>query len=233
MYPTGPEIQHPFDGKPLTREVIDENGNLRFEVTAAVLTPLRAKMADELALCTAVAVPALLILEVMQHDPSLPKLVFAAATYFFRPVFELVARKSLRRAVKMVMTAEEFRFRTWRGWRAFDRALDHRFALVLHDKARQERDLNELEERKAQQNRRVIQKRRYYQESWHLSFNYVKQRNDIVSIYGGPDARAVQARLTALDEVINARAKRGDGTAMRPEDQWVDQPGAIPETAEH
>ena len=71
MYPTGPEVQHPFDGKPLTREVTDENGNLRFEVTAAVLTPLRAKMADELAFWIAVAVPVLLILEVMQHDPSL------------------------------------------------------------------------------------------------------------------------------------------------------------------
>jgi hypothetical protein len=51
-----------------------------------------------------------------------------------------------------------------------------------------------------------------------------------VAIYGGPEARAVQARLTAIDEVINARAKRSDGTAMRPEDQWVEQPGAIPET---
>ena len=107
-------------------------------------------------------------------------------TYFFRPVFELVARKSLRRTVQMVITPEEFRFRTWRGWRAFDRALDHRFTLVLHDRAGRERDRNELEERKAQQNRRVIQKRRYFQESWHLSFNYVKQRNDIVSIYGAP-----------------------------------------------
>ena len=132
----------------------------------------------------------------------------------------------------MVITAEEFRFRSWLGWRVFDRSLDHRFALVLHDKARRERDRHELEERKAQLHRRLFKKRRYYQESWHLSFNYVKQRNDIVAIYGAPEARAVQARLTAIDEVINARAKRSDGTAMRPEDQWVEQPGAIPETAD-
>ena len=37
-------------------------------------------------------------------------------------------------------------------------------------------------------------------------------------------------RLRAIDDVINARAKRGDGTAIRPGDQWVEQPGAIPET---
>jgi hypothetical protein len=232
MNPTGPEVRHPFHGKPLTREVTDENGNLRFDVTAQVLTPERAKIADELAIWTAAAVAALLILYVMKHDPSLPKLVFAAAAFFLRPLFELAWRKTLRRTVKMVIAEQEFRFRSWLGWRVFDRSLDHRFALVLHDKARQERDKHEFEERKAQLRRRVIKKRRYYQESWHLSFNYLKQRNDIVAIYGAPEARAVQARLTAIDEVINARAKRSDGTAMRPEDQWVEQPGAIPEAAD-
>ena len=39
-------------------------------------------------------------------------------------------------------------------------------------------------------------------------------------------------RLRAIDDVINARARRGDGTAIRPGDQWVEQPGAIPETAD-
>jgi hypothetical protein len=229
MKPIGPEVRHPFHGKPLTREATDENGNLRFAVTAKVLTPLRAKIADEFAMWTAAAVAGLLILYVMNHDPSLPKLLLAAATFFLRPVFERAWRKILRRMVKMVITAEEFRFRAWLRWRIFDRSLDHRFALVLHDKARQERDRHELEERKAQLRHLVIKKRRYYQESWHLSFNYVKQRNDIVAIYGAPEARAVQARLTAIDEVINARAKRSDGTAMRPQDQWVEQPGAIPE----
>jgi hypothetical protein len=232
MSPTGPRVRHPFHGKPVTREVTDENGNLRIEVTARVLTPLRAKIADELAVWTTIAVPALLILYVMNHDPSLPKLVFAAATGFLRPWFEWVWRKGLRRTVKMVITAEEFRFRTWRGWRSFDRNLQHRFALILHDKARLERDRHELEERTAQQRKRVIKKRRYYQDSYHLSFDYLGQRNDVVTIYGRPEAQAVLARMRGVDEVINARAKRGDGTAMRPEDQWVEQPGAIPETAD-
>ncbi len=228
MQPLGRNNRHPFDGKPETHEVADENGNPEFQVSARVLTPLRAKIADELALWTTVAVPALLVLYVMNHDPSLPKLVFAAATLFLRPVFELAWRKSLKRTLKMVITAEQFRFRTWRGWRTFDRHLQHRFALILHDKARQERDKHELEERTAQQRKRVIKKRRYYQDSYHLSFDYVGQRNDVVTIYGRPEAQAVLARMRGVDEVINARAKRGDGTAMRPEDQWVEQPGAIP-----
>ena len=58
MEPNARTVRHPFEGKPLTREVTDENGNLHFEVTATVLTPLRARIADELALWTAGAVAA-------------------------------------------------------------------------------------------------------------------------------------------------------------------------------
>jgi hypothetical protein len=93
MNPTGPEVRHPFEGKPLTREVTDENGNVHFEVTAAVLTPLRARIADELALWTAGAVTALLILYVMNHDPNLLTLLLAASAWCLHPLFE-VGRKS-------------------------------------------------------------------------------------------------------------------------------------------
>jgi hypothetical protein len=116
MNPTGPEVRHPFEGKPLTREVTDENGNVHFEVTAAVLTPLRARIADELALWTAGAVTALLILYVMNHDPNLLTLLLAASAWCLHPLFKLAWRKSLRRTVHMVIAEEEFRFRTWRGW---------------------------------------------------------------------------------------------------------------------
>ena len=130
----------------------------------------------------------------------------------------------------MVITAEEFRFRGWAGWRSFDRKLQHRFALILHDKARRERDRHELEERKAQQSKKIIKKRRYYQESYHLAFEYVGQRNDVATIYGRPEAQAVLARLKGVDEVMTAHANRGGGTPLRPQQEWVEQPGAIPET---
>ena len=115
----------------------------------------------------------------MNHDPTLPVLLFAASAWFLHPLFKLAWRKSLRRNVHMVITAEEFRFRGWAGWRSFDRKLQHRFALILHDKARRERDRHELEERKAQQSKKIIKKRRYYQDSYHLAFEYVGQRNDV------------------------------------------------------
>ena len=230
MEPNTRAVRHPFEGKPLTREVTDENGNLRFEVTAQVLTPLLARIADQLALWTAGAVTALLILYVMNHDPTLPVLLFAASTWFLHPLFKLAWRKSLRRNVHMVIAEEEFRFRGWAGWRSFDRKLQHRFALILHDKARRERDRHELEERKAQQSKKIIKKRRYYQESYHLAFEYVGQRNDVATIYGRPEAQAVLARLKGVDEVMTAHANRGGGTPLRPQQEWVEQPGAIPET---
>jgi hypothetical protein len=230
MNPNGPEVRHPFEGKPLTREVTDENGNVRFEVTAAVLTPLRARIADEFALWTAAAVAALLILYVMNHNPTLPTLLFAASAWFLHPLFKLAWRQSLRHSVHLVITEEEFRFRGWAGWRSFDRKLQHRFALILHDKARRERERHELEERKAQQRKKIIKKRRYYQDSYHLAFEYIGQRNDVATIYGRPEAQAVLARLKGVDEVMTAHANRGGGTPLRPQQEWVEQPGAIPET---
>ena len=114
-------------------------------------------------------------------------------------------------------------------WISFDRALEHGFALVVHDRAREERDRNELEMLKAQQQRKVAQPKRYYQDSYHLTYQLLRQRNDITDIYGLPEARAMLTRLRAIEDTINARARRSDGSPSRPGDQWFDGPGPIPE----
>jgi hypothetical protein len=232
MQPIGRTVRLPFDGNPETWEETDKNGNPEFHVTARTLTPPRARVADGLGVATAAAVPALSILYVMNHDPTVPALAFAGATWFLRPLFEKLWREALKRKVDMVVTADEFRFRAGLKWIAFDRALQHRFALVLHDLARWERDKHELEVLKARERRKIVQPRRYYQDSYHFIYELVGQRNDITEIFGKPDAQAVLTRLRAIDEVINACAKRGGGTAINPGDQWVEQPGAIPESGD-
>lgn len=131
----------------------------------------------------------------------------------------------------MVITAEQFRFRRWIRWIAIDRTLPHTFLLRIHDLARQEHDQHELEVLKAQQRKKIVQPKRYFQESYHLCYELLDQRNDITAICGLPDAQAVLMRLRAIDGVINASVRRGDGTAIRPGDQWLGQPGEIPETA--
>jgi hypothetical protein len=148
--------------------------------------------------------------------------------WLLHPVFEKLCREGIKRRVEMVVTAAEFSFRTWTGrWIAFDRALPHRFSLKIHDLARHERDQHELETAKAQQRRKIVQPRRYYGESYHFIYELLGQRNDITEIFGQPEAQAMLTRLRAIDEVINAR-EGGDGTPLKPGDQWVPQPGVIP-----
>jgi hypothetical protein len=232
MQPIGRTVRRPFDGNPKTREETDDSGNLAFRVNARVLTPTRAKVADKLGEITAVVLMVLSGLCILDHDVPPTALLFAAAIWFLHPLFEKAWREAIKRNVEMLVTEDQFRFRRWMRWISIDRVLPHRFALVVHDLARQERDKHELETLKAQKRGKIVQPRRYHQDSYHLCYELLGQRNDIAEIWGRPDAQAVLMRLRAIDDVINARARRGDGTAIRPGDQWVEQPGAIPETAD-
>ena len=86
--------------------------------------------------------------------------------------------------------AEQFRFRRWMRWISH-RSGSRRTAspLSLHDLARQERDQHELEVLKAQKRGKIVQPRRYYQDSYHLCYELLGQRNDITEIYGRPTRR--------------------------------------------
>ena len=150
------------------------------------------------------------------------------ACWFFDPFSKQDGAKALKRRVQVSVTREQFRFRPLFRWVSFDRALQHRIGLVLHDLARQERDQHEHKIEEARQSRKIVQPKRYYQDSYHLTYELLGQRNDIIEIYGRPDAQAAVARLRAIDDVLNARARRADGTPLNPGDQWVEQPGAIP-----
>jgi hypothetical protein len=228
MQPIGRRVRYPFDGKPRTIEETDDNGNPAFRVIARVQTPLRAKLADKLGETTTAALILLAGLLILNHDWPPTALLFAASIWFLHPLFEKAWREAIKRNVEMVVAADQFSFRRWMRWISIDRVLPHRFALVVHDLARQERDKHELEALKAQKSGKIVQPRRYYQDSYHLCYELLGQRNDITEICGRPDAQAVLMRLRAIDDAINARARRSDGTAIRPGDQWVEQPGAIP-----
>src|SRR5437762_3452 len=111
MQPIGDRNRQPFDGKPATREKIDENGNPEFLVSLKVLTPLRAKLADKLGEATACAGTAWFVINALDHDPPGMSLVCAGACWFLRPLFERGWREGLKRHVQMVVTREQFRFR--------------------------------------------------------------------------------------------------------------------------
>jgi hypothetical protein len=228
MGPKKRTTRHPFDGYPETREETDENEGLRFRVTPKVLTPLRAKIADKLGAATAAVGTVAGVMFIADHNYPLIALLAAAGIWFGKPLYEKAWREGIRRKVEIIITEAEFRFRTWTGrWIVFDRELPHSFAVPLHDLARQEREQHELQILKAQQLKKIVQPRRYYQESFHLVYELLGQRNDITEIYGRPEAQAVQKRLRAIDEVLKPRAARGHGTPLKPEDQWAPDSGVI------
>jgi len=223
------KTRHPFDGYPETTAETDENGRPRYRVIAKVLTPLRAKMADKLGKVTAAIGAVGGVIYVADHNYPPIALVVAVCIWFGKPLFEKLWREGIRRKVEMIMTESEFSFRTWTGrWIVFDRDLQHSFALRLHDLMKHERDQHEVEIEKARQNKKIVQPRRYYADSFHLSYELLRMRNDITEIFGAPEARAVQARLAAIDEVLKAGAKAGHGTPLKPEDAWADGTGVIP-----
>lgn len=165
--------------------------------------------------------------EVFVGDPHWLWGLALIGPWLAHPLIWRLYRVLLRKETEIIITPEEFRFRSWKGWRTYDRQLPHKFALIPHDKARAEKEAHDLETRREQARGQFVSKTRYYGESYHLSFEYLGQRNDVLTIHGRKEALAVLARLKACDEVMDAEARMGDGIALDPEDQWSDQPGEI------
>lgn len=226
------KLRSPFQGKPKTRLKQDRRGIPTVTIMPTVLTPLRAKVADRLATGTAVVQMIWSLLAV--YELPQPELLHWGAAaiipWLCRPVYRVLYRAIARKKTTIVMTPDEFRIPGFWRWKRFDRQLPHQFALLPHDKARTEQRQHEVKTRQAQLNGRAIDKKPYYAESFHISFEYLGQRNDVVTVYGQKDARAILSRLKACDAVMDSFARSGgNGVALRPEDEWGEQPGAIPE----
>ncbi len=223
-------ILSPFAGKPETHQIRDENGNPAFLVCPRELTPLRAMLADALGIGSAVVmgVGVLLVLDKLNNPTG--GLVLALLVAPFAAYFPLKWgwRYALRKETEIMLTPDLFKVKTLLGWKTYDRKLAHSFSLVRHDKAQAERDRHEYAVRKGQAQGKVVRKTRYFGESFHLSYDCLGQRNDVATIFGKPEARAVLTRLKACDQVMDTQARMGEGAPLGPEDQWGDQPGDVP-----
>ena len=205
----------------------------RYIVHARALTPFRAKLADRGTPLTTIAVFAgtlygiivatTQVLEVWAAGAALVAGSYPAARYLYR--------RALARSATFEFTPDTFAVRRLIGWKRFDRRHPHAFSLLPHDKARDEHDAHDLATRKAQLKGSAIQKKRYYGESYHLSFDYLGQRFDLMTIYGHKEALAIQAELAAADQIMDGIARKGLGITLRPDDDWSEQPGDIPDLA--
>ena len=223
------KIISPFDDEPLTERFTEKNGDMAFRVKPLVLTPERVKLARFLA---GLSTFGLMVggFYALTDKPDVtiwlwlaillgPVLAFPLLNGFWQSSFYIT--------IEIILTTDQFKFRSQGRWQIYDRRLPHKFALILHDKTQAEKDANELAVRQGQAHGQVIAPKRYYGDSFHLSFEYLGQRNDVLTVYGHKEALEILNRLKACDEVLDGEIHMGDGTALDPEDQWTDQPGGI------
>jgi hypothetical protein len=225
-------MRSPFAGKPATWQVADRNGNPAFRIEPRILTPLRVSMVRFLSGAGTLGMFAMSLASLAGTNNPDGNGVIAA---FVVPVvggivLHQVLGALFRKRVQIMMTLEKFSVRGLFGWKHYDRLLPHRFALLPHDWQQAERDQDEYRMQQAQLQKQPMKKNRLYANSFHISFDYLGQRNDLMTVYGQKEAVAIAMRLKACDDVLDALTRRGQGTPLAPEDEWGDQPGAIPET---
>ena len=211
--------------------LIGKDGELGFSIYPRELTPLRAKVADRLAPLSAVVMAweGFLIVDAIPAPADWFYWAAIGGSLLALPLLKLTYRFLLKRRWLMVPTPDQFKLLTWHGWRIFDRRMPHKFALLPHDKTQLEKEKIEQQLRKGKGYGKTYSQLCYYGDAFHLSYEYLGQRNDIATIFGQKQAIALAARLKACDDVMDAQAKMGDGTPLSPDDQWNDQPGDVDE----
>lgn len=219
----------PFHGYPATRQVIDSKGGLYFRVEPHYLSPAGARIADALGGVSMIG--ALVTGAALNSDnPEVQGWHWIAAIAgplllltFLQKQWRLIFSKHIR----IDLTNDHVTVHGFFISTQFDRTLPHKFTLILHDKAEEEKDRHLLEERQAQSRGRFIKKKKYYGDAYHLSYEYMGQRNDILTVFGKKEALAIAARLKAIDDVLNANSGRSEGISLTPEDEWDDNAGDI------
>ena len=226
-----PKARSPFAGFPAASLSYDRSGAPEFHIEPRILTPIRAvvlRTVSDLAIFAGIGGG--LWAAFSAENPNV--WMFAAAVIIPIALERAIYRtleSFIRKRVRMCLTLDRFGIRKWYGWRHFDRQLPHRFAVLPHDWTQAEQDVEELRQQEMQLKRQPTLRYRLYGESFHLSFDYLGQRNDLMTVYGQKDAVAVATRLKACDDVLDAFMQRGHGTPLDPGKEWSQQPGAIPE----
>ena len=147
-----------------------------------------------------------------------------APTYW---AVRLTFYKVMQKNARVVFTQEHFIIKRLLGQKKFDRNLPHTFALYHHDRAGREEEILSHKESKRRGKWWSWPLKRYLGRSYHLSFDYLDQRNEIMTVYRRKHAHRMLARLNAVRRVTDNEAGIGTGQAMSPERDWSAQPGEL------
>ncbi len=222
----------PLDGGPATRRGTDENGKPTLTVFPRALTPFRAKVINRGTLVGTIFGTGYGLWEVVAQALFSPAGATAVGwglalvgPVAFLPVVRWILRFLWAKSATVIFTPDEFKVRGPWSTKRFSRDAPHDFSLIPHDRAARERESLAYWDQKWMRFWWTLPIRRYYGGSFHVSFNYMGQRNDIITVYGRAKAAAIQTRLKACDDIMNNSGGSGGGVAIRPQDDWAGLPG--------
>lgn len=220
-----------FEGEPKT-EITNQNGATVITVSAKHIRPRDARANDDAAILFGFgAVGVAIWIAVAMQGITPEAIMTACAGLFGRPLLQMSYREWGHVTTNLQFT-EEFIFiqraPVWfetPQWEKFDRRSPHRFVVLEHEKAREEKD--EIEYR-ARNNpgKRVA---RYYTDSYFVVLEYLGQRVDLVEVMGARRARAILERLVLCDEYMNGVVSARQRLPLRPQDEWSGPSSSVPQ----
>ncbi len=222
------KVQSPFDGKPTTTEFKDDDGRSTYTVALKAMTPLRARIAHWLSLLAGIAV-AICAVRLAFQLGGLDW--YEAAALLVSPILAYWAMRfwlyyAMQRCVRVVFTPEQFQIERLFSIKRYDRNLPHGFALYHHDRAGREEEVASFRERRRNGWWQLFPPKRYLGNSYHLSFQYLDQRNIIMTVYRHKHAQRLLARLNAIKRILETEAK-GIDEVQSPQRDWTAQPGEL------
>lgn len=223
-----------FEGDPKT-EVSAEGGRTTITVAMRHLRPYDAQSADEVTSWLAIAAVGLAgWISYASMDVTVPAVALFLGGLCGRPFVQKKLRligqvtANIKFTDDCIFLQRVQKAPYWEPepeWLRFDRAHDHRFVLISHDKARAEKDEIDFLTR-TKPGARVT---RYYGNSWYVVLEYLGQRFDIAEVMGERRAHAIVDRLTFCDKYMDGLADARKGLSMRAEDEWSGPTGSLPQ----
>lgn len=219
----------PFSGSPPTRLTMDATGKPEITLKPAATGPLFTKIADRTALVGTLVVGGASAYGVasLQHPTVAGVLILSGTPVLAWAGQRFGLRYLLRRQVSCKFTLDQFSFSTVFGTKRFDRSLPHRFVLHKHKKAEREQQKLSFIESKRSKKWWGWSPKRYYSDSYHLVFEYMDQRHDMLSIYGPIKAEKIFSRLKACEDYMAGQESSSRGVALEAKDDWSPQPGGL------
>lgn len=225
--PPAHEFEAPLSGEPPTVMTVTPEGKLEFTLTVLALGPEQVKSVEQWTGFLQFVFFLACFLMFIASANIVVGLILLCVYGWGSNVIEEWIDSAMRVETRIVMTTAAISVTSAGQSRHFDWNTEHSFSLVQHDRTKEEHLKNDLEERKASANGRVIQKKAYFGESFHVVLSHAGHRRDIAEVYGHKEAAEIVARLVYCDRCLNEAAHMGGGIYQRPEDDWNQAPGGL------